>query len=247
MNYFYSQQGEDIYIYDNFINKTVPDGTFIELGAVDGVIYSNTKFFEDKLKFSGILIEPTNQYIKLIQNRPHCKCYNIAVNYTNEKVKFLGDFATAGLVTTMDEKFKNIWHQDSSEYYVDGEPISEIIKKSNMKYIDLFTIDVEGGELVVLETMDFSIPIYLICIELDGHNIEKDDKCRKILIEQGFVLKKRLAINEFWINENYFRKELLYDTSVPKFKFEEITDLGIFPYIAPHLIYDLEKALKNKE
>jgi hypothetical protein len=57
--------------------------------------------------------------------------------------------------------------------------------------------------------MDFSIPIYLICIELDGHNIEKDDKCRKILIEQGFVMKKRLAINEFWINENYFRKDLL--------------------------------------
>ena len=92
---------------------------------------------------------------------PNCNCYNVAVNYTNEKVKFLGNFATAGLVNTMDEKFKNIWHQDSSEYYVDGEPISEIIKKSNMKYIDLFTIDVEGGELVVLETMDFSIPIYL--------------------------------------------------------------------------------------
>jgi hypothetical protein len=30
-------------------------------------------------------------------------------------------------------------------------------------------------------------------------------------------------------------------------KFEEITDLGIFPYIAPHLIDDVEKALKNKE
>jgi hypothetical protein len=53
MNYFYSQQGEDIYIYNNFINKIVPDGTFIELGAMDGVIYSNTKFFEDTLKFSG--------------------------------------------------------------------------------------------------------------------------------------------------------------------------------------------------
>uniref|UniRef100_A0A6C0HAN4 Methyltransferase FkbM domain-containing protein n=1 Tax=viral metagenome TaxID=1070528 RepID=A0A6C0HAN4_9ZZZZ len=101
MNYFYSQQGEDIYIYNNFINKIVPDGTFIELGAVDGVIYSNTKFFEDKLKFSGTLIEPTNQYANLIQNRPNCNCYNVAVNYTNEKVKFLGNFATAGLVPWM--------------------------------------------------------------------------------------------------------------------------------------------------
>ena len=116
-----------------------------------------------------------------------------------------------------------------------------------MKYIDLFTIDVEEGELVVLETMDFSIPIYLICIELDGNNIEKDEKCRKILIEKRICIKNRLAINEFWINENYFRKELLYDKSVPKFVFEEITDLGIFPYIEDHLIDDVEKTLKNNK
>lgn len=53
---FYSQQGEDIYIYRNFINKQVPDGIFVELGAMNGVTYSNTKFFEDTLKMSGTLI-----------------------------------------------------------------------------------------------------------------------------------------------------------------------------------------------
>jgi len=47
MKTFYSQQGEDIYIYNNFINKICPDGLFVELGAMDGIVYSNTKFFED--------------------------------------------------------------------------------------------------------------------------------------------------------------------------------------------------------
>ena len=60
MDTYYSQQGEDIYIYYNFINKICTDGIFIELGAMDGITYSNTKFFEDKLQFTGTLIEPTN-------------------------------------------------------------------------------------------------------------------------------------------------------------------------------------------
>ncbi len=39
-----SQFGEDMYIYNNFINVYSPDGTFIELGAMDGYVYSNTFF-----------------------------------------------------------------------------------------------------------------------------------------------------------------------------------------------------------
>ena len=44
-NIFYSQQGEDCYIFNNYINTQREDGTFVELGAMDGLWYSNTKFF----------------------------------------------------------------------------------------------------------------------------------------------------------------------------------------------------------
>ena len=53
----YSQWGEDIFLYDNYFGD-IQNGTFVELGALDGVLYSNTKFFEDTLNWSGILIEP---------------------------------------------------------------------------------------------------------------------------------------------------------------------------------------------
>ena len=29
---FYSQQGEDMYVFKKFINKVAPDGIFVELG-----------------------------------------------------------------------------------------------------------------------------------------------------------------------------------------------------------------------
>ena len=76
---FYSQLGEDLFIFKNFINKIVKDGIFIELGALDGIKYSNSKFFEDELGFTGILIEPTKNYQKLIINRPNCINLNIAI------------------------------------------------------------------------------------------------------------------------------------------------------------------------
>jgi FkbM family methyltransferase len=248
MNSFYSQQGEDIYVYHNFINKIAPDGIFVELGAMDGLVYSNTKFFEDTLKFSGTLIEPTDQYKSLILNRPGCKCYNVAVNNKTEMVKFLGNYATAGLVNTMSNTFRQTWHpnsQESHEYFVNGEPIRDILKKSSIEYIDFLSIDVEGGEYVVLETLDFSVPIYVICIELDGHNSEKDQKCRNILIQNGFVLKKRFCINEFWINDNYFRKDVVYDKSItPPMFTNSIFEIGHFPFLERHLIKTVEDVLK---
>ena len=36
------------------------DGFYIEMGAHDGIINSNTYYFEKKLNWSGILIEPSN-------------------------------------------------------------------------------------------------------------------------------------------------------------------------------------------
>jgi hypothetical protein len=245
MDTFYSQQGEDIYIYINFINKVCTDGIFVELGGMDGVTYSNTKFFEDKLKMTGTLIEPTHQFSNLVKNRPNCKCYNVAINYTTGPVKFLGDGATAGLIDTMHINFKDFWHRGSSEYFVEGEPISSILDKSNISYIDLMTIDVEGGEEVVLDTMNFNIPIYVICIELDGHNLEKDERCRKILLNNGFTLNKRMCINEFWVNNNYFRKDLLYDET-QKLKFNNsVYEFGNFCFLERHVVHEVEEVLMS--
>ena len=246
MKTFYSQQGEDIYIFNHFINKPRSDGIFVELGAMDGVTFSNTKFFEDELQMTGTLIEPTNQYHNLVQYRPNCKCYNIAVSYEKGPVRFLGEYATAGLVDTMNDRFRQYWHPESREYVVEGEPFFSILEKSKITYIDLLTIDVEGGEEVVLSTMNFNIPVYVICIELDDTNPEKDDRCRQQLLKNGFTFKKRIAINEFWVNPQYSRKSLLYDETVPKLTFvNSIYELGRFPFLQAEIRPEVEVAFRT--
>lgn len=243
---FCSQQGEDVYVFSNFINKINHDGVFVEIGGYNGLNYSNTKFFEDHLGFRGVLIEPTQKFHEMKINRPNCDCYNLAVAKTKSVMKFIGDDATAGLACTMNETFKSHWHKNSFEYDVETERFSDILARSNVKYIDFMSIDVEGGEEVVLETFDFSVPVYVIVIELDGGNLEKDENCRNMLRKNGFEFNRKIQINEYWINHSYFRKKQLYESSIPKPKINSLFQLGKFPYIASHLVKDLETALSSE-
>jgi hypothetical protein len=57
--------------------------------------------------------------------------------------------------------------------------MSKIIKDSGLKYIDYFSIDVEGSELIILETMDWTIPVYIITIELNEKLNETTEIDRK--------------------------------------------------------------------
>jgi hypothetical protein len=154
-------------------------------------------------------------------------CFNVAINYDSKDSLFIGNGACGGLESTMDEKHKARFHSNVTEgYYVKCRTLQSIIKESNLQYIDLLSIDVEGAELIVLETIDFSIPIYVIVIELDENNKTKDQKCRDILLKNGFTFNNRTNINEFWINENYFRKDKLFNRNVEKLNFSNMRQFG---------------------
>ena len=52
-----------------------------------------------------------------------------------------------------------------------------------------------------------------------------------------------MCINEFWINDNYFRKDILYDISL-KHTFTSIREIGNFPFLAQHVEKEVEDSLK---
>ena len=82
---FYSQQDEDKYIIQYLLKEKITNGTYLEIGACDGKLYSNTKTLEDFFGFQGILIEPQKHFFEKIQyNRSQSKneLYNCAI--TNE-------------------------------------------------------------------------------------------------------------------------------------------------------------------
>jgi FkbM family methyltransferase len=159
---FYSQQDEDKYIIQYILKQKITDGTYLEIGGCDGVLYSNTKTLEDHFGFSGIIIEPQQHYFqKLQQNRPNNKCYNCAVsNSSEEYIEFIGNNPEGGVVETINTNISKFnW---TNTYSVPNKKMSDIIANSGLSYIDIMSIDVEGGEYDLLQSIDFTFPIYLL-------------------------------------------------------------------------------------
>ena len=206
---YYGQSNIDRDIHHNFITKPFTNGTFLELGAIDGVKFSNTKFFEDNMGFNqGVLIEPDPQSFESLKvNRPNCECFHYAIHSSLKEVEFLKSQENAvGCINSIaSDTFKSNWHKSSQKIKIPSTTLSDILNQSKLKYIDFWSLDVEGSELECLNSMDWNIPIGLLCIEFHYNTNE----ILKVLKAKGFTLLHSLQDgNKLFFNYNYFRKEL---------------------------------------
>jgi len=204
---FYSQQDEEKYIIQYLLKEKITDGTFLEVGGCDGILYNNTKTLEDFFNFTGILIEPQPSYFKrLVVNRPKCLCFNYAIScFKENKVEFIGDNACGGILQTQNTNINKWPHW--KPYYTPNISLSNLINtKTNFTYIDFMIIDVEGGEVNLLKSFDFDIDVF--CIIIEAHSNQDHSEMMNILYKNGFVYKERQRGNQVWINHNSKRKHL---------------------------------------
>jgi FkbM family methyltransferase len=208
---YYSQCLEDKFLNDNYF-KNKQNGTYIELGALDGIRFSNTKFFEDTLNWKGILIEPHPLMFKSLSiNRPNNFLFNELISDSKEELEFkyfegLTYAAVSGVENSLsqhhyDTYFNNERTKTETQKTVIIKPktLAEIILNTNLKHIDFLSLDVEGHEFEVLNSYDFSVPIDIILIEMLGVQKDKDEKCRNLLISKNYVFLSKCAHNEIWV------------------------------------------------
>lgn len=197
---YYGQLLEDKHIHEKYF-MGVRNRVFLELGAFDGVVYSNTKFFEDTLGWSGVLIEAHPEaYKALVRNRPRSKVVHCAVSTRNEDLEFILNGAVSSVKEFTSEKHQQGWHDrtETQLVRVPSRTLGSILHEAGISRIDFWSLDVEGAELEVLKSMDWTIPVYLICIETQ----EPDRKlgCDEILRANGFQFAETLHHNEIWVN-----------------------------------------------
>ena len=204
---FYSQQNEDKYLLKLFKIENVQNGTYLEIGAYDGVHFSNTLFLQNEYKFSGILIEPQKDlYRRLVENRPLDFLVNSAISNSEEtQVPFIGDNLEAGirdLTTTSLDRYP-----DWESYMVDNKTMKSVINDSNLNYIDVMFIDTEGSELEIIKSICFSFPISLIVVESHKEKEKEDKLLKQVLIENGFKFYFQIRGNYWFYNHHNERKE----------------------------------------
>lgn len=193
------------------------DGFFIEAGANDGVSQSNTALYEFNYGWRGLLVEPNyKKYIECKFNRKKSIVENFALvssNYSKDSI--FGNFNSIGYVDSLtsmvyddgdwcdahlQEHKKNI-----SEKLVEvpSTTIDNLLEKHNISHVDLFSLDVEGYEISVLNGLNFSrvSPTYFL-IETTSFENRKDAIIQYMLNKDYEIIMD----DELGVNDVLFKK-----------------------------------------
>jgi FkbM family methyltransferase len=152
-------------------------------------------------------IEPTSySFDKLAVNRPLSHNFKLALSDKEEDVEMslMGDgsgintFSDYGELTS-----KNFGVAIQKTEKVHAVTYKQFIEQNNIKFLDLFVLDVEEHEPAVLEGMKgCSVLPAILCIEI---NFSKNfDSIRKTCEELGYVFDLQSFVNYLFI-----RKDLL--------------------------------------
>ena len=197
-----SANNEDKWIYENLFSKDNKNntgrapGTFVEIGAFDGMRESNSRFFEACLGWKGLLVEgqPGN-YVGVLQNRPfvHKMSFAPSCSAEYERVNKTVQFANYPMTNS---GLKGHAKTYDAKPHVDVPcgpftPVLEDIFAFANRRINFFSLDVEGSENLVLDTIDFTkVMIDVMMIEIEnnhcGMKCEVREQVRQKMTYEGY-------------------------------------------------------------
>jgi len=215
MTDYKSQYGQDKFCYENYLQYIPCKGFFVEVGASDGIKFSNTYFYEKKLGWTGLCIEPrTIAFPKLVANR-NCFCENIGIaNEEKSDVPFLemdgyGE-GMSGIINKyhpqhqyiIEEYIKtNPDHKGSVITTIKTVPLQKLLDKYTIPHIHFLSVDTEGGELEILQTIDWNkTTVDVITVE---NNYENKSHFDDYLSIKGFKMVMKLSIDEIYVHESF--------------------------------------------
>lgn len=203
-----SQAGQDKIIKECFF-KDKKKGFFIEIGAYDGIEGSNCYHFEKFLKWDGIAIEPSNIQFKKLKKNRKCKLFNKAISNEIKEVEFIE--VTEGLtqMSGINEKY----YKKNFDFISNNEKSK--IQNYNLKTItfeqvvsqgidiDYLSIDIEGGEMDLLNSINFNNNnIKIISLE---NNTPVNLNFKNFFQNKKFIYFDRIGQDEIFYNSNFFK------------------------------------------
>ena len=212
-----SQNNQDLWVIQLFSGKR--DGYFFEIGGGDGLWISNTLVLERDFGWTGILVEPTSAYAKLVRNRPGSICDDSCIASEEKDVTLfeIFDRGQAGiselardnsLLSAVRDDLTEAEGGQTNSYW--GEfrhavkkkayPLQTVLAKHGAPaVIDYFSLDVEGYEYEVFRNFPFS-DYKFRCIGVERPPVQ----LHQLLIANGYVGRVQLGEDVMYTHRTEF-------------------------------------------
>lgn len=197
---YFSQAGQDKFLHEN-IFKGKQGGVFVDIGAHDGISYSNTYFFEKELGWTGICVEPQKKIFEDLKENRKCICLNGCVyTYDGEK-EFVQVNGPSEMLSGLQETYneKQLARAKFEVSTLGGNielckvktfAFNTLCKTHKLEHIDLLSIDTEGSEEAILRSIDFDQVTINIIVAESNDLIEPT---KNFLETKGYKLIARLG------------------------------------------------------
>ena len=211
---FKSQDEEDeelLYVYGF---DQICGGTYLEMGGLDGKLFSNSYLFHKALDWKGVLVEasPTH-YAKMIKNRPN-EIANVNAGICGEEkdlhwVNVEGRVAVGGFLEFAAETFQQqFWAKKDIENakVIKCRTLKNVLKETvgDHFHFDFFSLDVEGAEYDALMSIDFNLVSFgVVFVESDAHNPLKNVAVRALLTSVGYSFIKEHGRSAWFVNNDF--------------------------------------------
>lgn len=212
---FSSQLGQDLLV-SLLLSPRQEPGTFVDIGAHDGISLSNTYFLEKYSGWKGLCVEANPKVYKTLADARSCITENCAIGAERSTSEFwqIEGYAEmlSGLRNSYDPRhqdriMKEIRHRGGKVNRVPIEvvPLQDLLDRHEMHNIDFLSIDTEGSELDVLRSVNFGkTRIRMMSVE----NKYFKTNINRFLCSQGFLRLLRLGSDEIYIHKEFFFKRV---------------------------------------
>ena len=204
-----SQLGQDKIVDDYLHGKR--QGVFVDIGAYDGLTFSNTLMLERDRNWTGICIEPLTDIFAELRTNRSCICVQACIGNREEvAVEFLAVQSEAartrmlsGVLSEYDPRHLARVDDELSEFggskgviRVPMRHLHALLHEHGISHVDYLSIDTEGSELLILRSTILSA-IGNPCVTVE--NNYNDSSIDAVLREQGYRLHTTIEWDRFYV------------------------------------------------
>lgn len=220
-----AQSGQDKYLFERVFHPQdlcCKGGTFVEFGARNGIVDSNTFGFEHCMGWTGLLFElDPREFVELERNRPGSVVIKGAVCPAGIETVPVVLSQFGGLSGALHQYEDTRRQYESDQTLVQCYDLAKELRKRDMHTVDYMTVDTEGSEVdIVLDFPwdDFDIRVVQIeqlVSEKYPSQVGKKEKIIQHMTSHDYVLYEVYVVAEFDTDDLIFVRNLPSNVVIP--------------------------------